>query len=114
MGSARKSPTVAALLAGLLWSLAAQGENGQFESGLLYSADAKRGVVVVDDLALRVPQGARILDLRGRHTKVLDLESLQRLARTQPPVLFRVAASPSGLSLVELRVVRKGGARGRP
>ncbi len=114
MGSARKFPIVVPLLVGLFWSVVAQGENGQFESGLLYSADAKRGIVVIDDLALRVPKDARILDLRGGYTKMLDLESLQKLARTQPPVLFRVAASPSGLSLVELRVVRQGGAHGRP
>ncbi len=108
----------ALLAAGLVWAAALHAGAGQaaepMEVGVLHSVDAERRTAIVSDAAFAIAEGARIQDMRGGSPLTLDLSALQRAARAQPPVLFRVASSPGPVpTIVELRLIGREEARRR-
>lgn len=108
----------ALLVAGLVWTAAlhaaADRATEPMEVGLLYSVDVERRTAVVNDSLFTIAEGARILDVRGGAPLTLDLPALQRAARAEPPVLFRVATSPEPVpTIVELRLISREEARRR-
>lgn len=99
-----------ALLGALLWAAGPRAEEDSVaegaSAGMLQAFHMEERTLIIDDRAFRLADGARIIDLRGRNRRRLDLPDLLKISQGQPLVRFRfVTAFPHPPTIVELELV---------